>query len=118
MKLEVIPVRRPCSKCLTHCRPNFFFFISTLPFSKVVALTLLQVQIKSGLLLLSPDVTSDIKSLGVSMRTPGRELSMETLTELIGLVRRHVSLVVSELSVFNDPFLRRPIRQKLVPVSD
>jgi len=27
------------------------------------------------------------------MKTPGRELSMETLSELIGLVRRHVSLV-------------------------
>jgi hypothetical protein len=34
------------------------------------------------------------------VRGPGRELSMETLRELIGLVRRHVSLLVSELRGF------------------
>ncbi|KAF8804939.1 hypothetical protein BYT27DRAFT_7258695 [Phlegmacium glaucopus] len=55
-KLEVIPARCPFD-----------------------ALTLLQVKIKSGPLLLSPDVMSDIKSLGVNMRMA--ELSMETLTE-------------------------------------
>lgn len=34
------------------------------------------------------------------MRAPGRELPMETLSELIGSVRRHVSPLVSELSGF------------------
>jgi hypothetical protein len=63
------------------------------PFSKVDALTLLQVQIKSAPLLLSPDVMSNVRSLGVSTRAPGRELSMDTLNELIGLVQCHVSLV-------------------------
>ena len=48
---------------------------------------------------------SDIKCLGASTRDPGRELSMETLNELIGLVRCHVSLVVSELSGFQPPGL-------------
>jgi len=63
--------------------------------NQVDSSSLLQVQIKSGPLLLSPDVISDIESLGVSMtrRAPGRELSMQNLSLLIGLVRRHVSLV-------------------------
>jgi hypothetical protein len=39
------------------------------------------------------------------MRAPGRELSLETLSELIGLFRRHVSLEVSELSGFQLPVL-------------
>ena len=40
----------------------------------------------------------DIKNLGASVRAPGRELSIGTLSELIGLVRHHVSFFVSELS--------------------
>ena len=40
----------------------------------------------------------DIESLGTSTSAPDGELPLETLKELIGLVKRHVSLVVSELS--------------------
>jgi hypothetical protein len=48
-------------------------------------LTLLQVKIKTAPLLLSLDVMSDIRNLGVSTRAPGRELSMDSLRELIEL---------------------------------
>ena len=39
------------------------------------------------------------------MRAPGREPSMETLSELIRLVRRHVFLAVSELNGFQLPVI-------------
>ena len=61
---------------------------------------------------------SDIKSLGLSMRAPGRELSIETLSELIGLVKRHVSLVVSELSDFQLAFLEIPSDRSWLPYPD
>ena len=81
-------------------------------------MTLLQFKIKSGPLLLSPDMISDIKSLGLSMRAPGRELSIETLSELIGLVKRHVSLVVSELSDFQLAVLEIPSDRSWLPYPD
>ena len=54
----------------------------------------------------------DIKILGTSVRAPGRELSMETLSELIGLVRQHVSLFVSKLSGFLLSFLNASNQQE------
>jgi len=63
------------------------------PFSKADALTLLQVKIKTGPLLFIPDVIPDINSLGLTSRSPGQELSIEVLRDLIGLVKRHVSVV-------------------------
>jgi hypothetical protein len=82
-KLQVIPVHF----CLTR--------LLSIDFSKVDAWTLLQVKIKSGPLLLCQDLVTEIETLGVSTRVPNRALSMEVLRELIGLVRCHVSLVVS-----------------------
>ena len=66
---------------------------------------MLDVGITSGPLLLPPDKIWDVEILGVTSRVPGCGLSMESLGELIGLVRSHVSLVVSELSCVQLPVL-------------
>ncbi|KAG1763890.1 hypothetical protein EV702DRAFT_1205343 [Suillus placidus] len=63
----------------------------SVPFSEVDALTLLG--IKTAPLYLLPDVTLDIESLGSSTSDPEGEFALETLKELLGLVKHHVSLV-------------------------
>ena len=70
-------------------------FLKHRPLSKSDALTLLQVKIKTGPPLFIPDVISDINSLGLTSRSPGQELSIDVLRDLIRLVKRHVSVVVS-----------------------
>lgn len=56
--------------------------------------------ITSGPLLLVPDKISEVEMLGINTRIPGFGLSMESLGELIGIIRNHVSLVVSEFNGF------------------
>jgi len=80
-------------------------------FSKADALTLLQVKIKTGPLLLIPNVIPDINSLGLISRSPGQELSIiEVMRDLIGLVKCHVTVVVSFIysSSFHLPELEVP----------
>jgi len=75
-KLEVIKV----------CKNNLD--VGTYSFSKVDAIPLIQVGIKTGL---------SAEELG-STEVDGKALTMEVLKQLIGLVRRHVSVVVCEFS--------------------
>jgi hypothetical protein len=67
------------------------------PFSKEDAITLLQVGIKTGPLFLVPETRLSAEELG-STEVGGKALTMEVLKQLIGLVRRHVSVVVCEFS--------------------
>jgi len=61
-------------------------------FSKVDALTLLQVNIKSGPFFLVPEKRALAEERG-SAEVEGKVLTMEILQELIELVRKHVSVV-------------------------
>ena len=66
-------------------------------FSKVDAITLLQVGIRTGPLFLVPETRLSAEEVG-STEVDGKALTMEVLKQLIGLVRRHVSVVVREFS--------------------
>ncbi|KAF8711075.1 hypothetical protein AX14_013300 [Amanita brunnescens Koide BX004] len=61
-------------------------------FSKVDALVLLQVNIKSGLLFLVPETRASAEERGLA-EIEGKALSMGILKELIELVRRHMTVV-------------------------
>jgi hypothetical protein len=66
----------------------------------VDAITLLEVNIKSGPLFLIPEKKSFAEERG-SADVEGKALTMQVLKELIQLVRHHVSVVVSAiLNVF------------------
>ena len=66
-------------------------------FSKVDAIVLLQVNIKSGPLFLVPEKRALAEERG-SAEIKGKALSMEVLKNLIELVRQHVAVVVSILA--------------------
>ena len=76
-------------------------------FSKVDAITLLQVGIKTGPLFLVPETRLLAEGLG-STEVDGKSLTMEVLKQMISLVRRHVSVVVGEC-VQSLSFYLRPL---------
>jgi hypothetical protein len=87
-------------------RDLFGDFAKHVSFSKVDAITLLQVGIKTGPLFLAPETRLSAEGLG-STEVDGKSLTMEVLKQMISLVRRHVSVVVSEfvqsLSICSKP---------------
>lgn len=74
-------------------------FSQHVSFSKVDAITLIQIGIKTGPLFLVPGTRRLVEELG-SAEVDGKALTMEVLKQLISLVRRHVSVVVSECAQF------------------
>jgi len=66
--------------------------IKHVSFSKVDAITLLQVGIKTGPLFLVPETSLLAEGLG-STEVDGKSLTMEVLKQMISLVRHHVSVV-------------------------
>jgi hypothetical protein len=71
-------------------------FSKHISFSKVDTITLLQVGIKTGPLFLVQEKRTLAEELG-STEVSGKALTMDVLRQLIELVRRHVSVVVSSL---------------------
>ena len=80
-----------------QCQDVIRFLSKHVSFSKVDALTLLHVGIKTGPLFLIPDQRQAAEEKG-STEVDGKALTMDVLKQLIALVRRHVSVVVSHIS--------------------
>ncbi|KAF8802824.1 hypothetical protein BYT27DRAFT_7260756 [Phlegmacium glaucopus] len=89
-KLEAIKVSR--TSRMFNSRDLFDDFPKQVSFSKVNAITLLQVRIKTGPLFLVPETRLLVEGLG-SAEVDGKALTVEVLKRLISLVRRHVSVV-------------------------